>query len=132
VHDAAPGGEPLRVAAAEARRAPERVGVVDEPAPYVGDGLEAAVRVLREAGHLEPVVHAPAVDPGEVGSELVTGEGHGRPELLVPRRVRVVVVDAEEKGIDRGPRAPGEGHDLGHHGVGYGPTVRARDYCPIR
>ena len=66
----APGGEPLRVAAPEARRRAQRVGVVDQAAAHVGDGLEPAVRMLREPGHLEPVVHPPPVDAGEVGAEL--------------------------------------------------------------
>ena len=51
--------------AAEAGRGAERVGVVDDAAPHVGDGLEPAVRVLREAGHLGAVVHPPAVDAGD-------------------------------------------------------------------
>ena len=55
------------------RRA-ERVGVVDQAAAHERDGLEAAVRVPGEAGHDVAVVHAPAVDAGEVGAELAALE----------------------------------------------------------
>ena len=58
----AAGGEPLHVAPPEPGGRAERVGVVDEALAHVGDGLEAAVRVVREAGHVAPVVHPPAVD----------------------------------------------------------------------
>ncbi len=54
--------------------APERVGVVDQTLAHVGDGLEAAMGMLREAGDLESVVHPPAVDTGEVGAELAPRE----------------------------------------------------------
>ena len=80
----APGGEPLHVAAAEARRGAERVGVVDEAAAHEGDGLEAAVRVLREAGHDLAVVHAPAVVAGEVHAEVAAGEAACGPSCSLP------------------------------------------------
>ncbi len=41
VHDALARGEPLHVAAPEAGRGAERIGVVDDAAAHVGDGLEA-------------------------------------------------------------------------------------------
>ena len=66
VDDAATGGEPLHVAPPEAGGGAERVRVVDEALADVGDGLEAAVGVLGEAGHHAAVVHPPAVDAGEV------------------------------------------------------------------
>ena len=49
VDDAPAGGEPLHVAPPEAGGGAQRVGVVDEALAHVGDGLEAAVRVVREA-----------------------------------------------------------------------------------
>ena len=104
VDDAAAGGEPLRVAAPEASRRAERVGVVDDPAAHVGHGLEPAVRVLREAGHDLAVVHAVAVPAGEVGAELTVVEPGRRTEALVAGRVGVEVVDAEEERVDRRPR----------------------------
>ena len=58
------GGQPLHVAAAEARGRAERIGVVDQALAHDGHGLEAAVRMRREAGHRLAVVHAPAVLAG--------------------------------------------------------------------
>src|SRR5207244_3381763 len=51
VHDPASGGEPLNVAFAEARGRAERIGVIDEAAPYDGDRLEAAMGMLRKSGN---------------------------------------------------------------------------------
>ena len=84
VDDAAAGGEPLHVAPPEAGRGAERVGVVDEALAHVGDGLEAAVRVVREPGHVAPVVHAPAVDALEVHPEVAPLERHRRPATSLP------------------------------------------------
>ena len=78
VDDAAAGGQPLGVATAEARRGAERVGVVDEAAAHVGDGLEAAVGVAGEARARAAVVHPPAVDAGEVLAQLAPGERGAR------------------------------------------------------
>ena len=114
-----PGGEPLRVTAAEARRGAERVGVVDDAAPHVGDGLEPAVRVLREARHLGAVVHPPAVDAGEVGAQLPPRERRVGPEAPVARRVGVVVVHAEQERVDRRPGAPRQRHRLQHDLLGH-------------
>ena len=86
VHDALARGEPLHVAAAEARGRAERVGVVDEAVPHERDRLEAAVRVLREAGHRRAVVHAPAVDAGEVHADVAPGERRVRTDLRRCRR----------------------------------------------
>ena len=69
----------------------------------IGDRLEPAVRVLREAGHDLAVVHVPAVDAGEVLADLAPVERRRRAELVVARRVGVVVVDAEQEGVDRRP-----------------------------
>ena len=66
---------------AEARRRAERVGVIDEPAAHDRHGLEAAVRVLREARHDVAVVHAPAVLAREVLPDVAAGERRRRPEL---------------------------------------------------
>ncbi|MNT02972.1 hypothetical protein D3C72_1374880 [compost metagenome] len=68
--DALARRQPLHVARAEARRGAERVGVVDVAVEHDGDGLEAAVRVPGEARHHVAVVHAPAVDAGEVLADV--------------------------------------------------------------
>jgi ABC-type multidrug transport system fused ATPase/permease subunit len=62
------------------------------------------VRVLRKARHDVAVVHPPAVFAFEVAADRAAGERGGRPQLLVPRRVGVVVVHAEQERIDRLPR----------------------------
>ena len=119
MHDAAPGGEPLRVTAAEARRRTERVGVVDDAAPHVGDGLEAAVRVLREARHLgaRGTCASRRRRRSRRRCSRPASDASG-PKLPVARRVGVVVVHAEQERVDRRPRAPGQRHrlehDLGH------------------
>ena len=53
--DAGPGSHPLDVPTAKAPSIAQRVGVVHPTASGHRDGLEAAVRVLREAGDLLPV-----------------------------------------------------------------------------
>ena len=83
--------------------------MVDEPPAHHGDRLEAAVRVLREAGHHVAVVHAPAVLPREVAADVAAREGRGRAEARVAGGVGVVVVGAEEKGVER---LPGEAQRL--------------------
>ncbi len=106
VHDAASRGQPLRVARSEARRRPERIGVVDVPAPREGHSLEPAVGMRGESRHGPPVVHAPAVLAGEVLAELAPGERRGRPQALVAGGIRVVVVHAEEERVRGLPREP--------------------------
>lgn len=59
VRDALAGGHPLAVSEAEPAGASQGVGVVAQAFARDGDGLKAAVRVFREAGHRLPVVHAP-------------------------------------------------------------------------
>ena len=113
VHDAGAGGHPLHVAAAEAGGGAQRVAVVDQALPHVGDRLEAAVRVGREAGHDLAVVHAPAVDALEVLTELAAGERRRRAELGVARRVAIDVVHAEQERVGRRPLEP-ERHGLQH------------------
>ena len=105
-------GQPLHVARAEARRRAERIGVVDEAPPDDGHGLEAAMRVLREAGHDGAVVHAPAVLAREVLADVAPRERRRGPEALVARRVGVVVMHAEEERVGRLPRRPRERADL--------------------
>src|SRR5688572_31674702 len=58
------------------------------------------MRMLREAGHDIAVIHAPAVHALEVLTDLVTGQGDCWTKLLVPLRVVVDVVNAEEERID--------------------------------
>ena len=121
VNDAATGGEPLHVSAAEARRRAERVGMVDEALPDDGDRLEAPVRMLREAGHDVAVVHPPAVPALEVLADGAARERGVGPHPLVAPGVRVVVMDAEQERIVRRPREA-QRRD-GEHGVSSG-TVR--------
>jgi hypothetical protein len=80
---------------AVARRRSQRIGMVDEPAPHHGHGLEAAVRVLRESRHAFAVVHVPAVPVREVLPDGAPGERCRRPERLVAFRIVVDVMDAE-------------------------------------
>jgi len=72
--------------------------VIDEATSHDGHCLEAAVRVLREAGHHLAVVHAKAIFPGEILANPAPGQRHRGPGALVAGGVCVVVVDAEEKG----------------------------------
>ena len=58
VEDAAAGGHPLHVAGAQRAAVAEAVAVLDRAGQHVGDGLDAAVRMPREAG---PVVLGPVV-----------------------------------------------------------------------
>ena len=126
VHDALAGGEPLHVAAAEAGGGAERVGVVDEALAHERDGLEAAVRVLGEAGHDAAVVHAPAVDAGEVLPD-VAGRRATRPgpRCSLAVGVAVEVVDAEQERVDRRP-LEAERDGLEHRIVSHGPRLRGR------
>src|SRR6185436_8934926 len=72
VHDAGARGEPLHVAHAETRRRPKRVRVVDVSRADNGDGLEAAVRMLRKTGDDVAVVHPPAVLALEILAEVAS------------------------------------------------------------
>ena len=103
VHDAAPGGQPLHVALAEAGRRAQRIRVVDQAAAGDGDGLEAAVRVGRKTGHLLTVVHAPTVFLRKVLADLAARQRSGGPQLCVACGVVVVVVHTEQKGVQRRP-----------------------------
>jgi hypothetical protein len=104
VDDAAPGGHPLGAAAAQVAGVAQVVLVLEIAFQHVGDGLEAPVRVGREAGDVvvrvvrgELVEHqegsrrspwllaeaAPQLDAGPVG------DGDGRDD---PERLRVVMM----------------------------------------
>jgi hypothetical protein len=135
VHDAGAGREPLYVAAAEARSRAERVAVVDEALAHVSHGLEAAMRMLREAGHDVAVIHAPAVLAGEVLADVAAFERRRRPQAVVAARVEIDVVDANEERILGLPRKGqrGDAHDrlLAHapslpHTLELTPEQRAR------
>ena len=52
MHDAAAGGHPLHVAGAERAAVAETVAVLDRAGEDVGDGLDAAMRMPREAGEI--------------------------------------------------------------------------------
>src|SRR5690606_10132251 len=112
VRDAAPRGEPLDVAVAEAGRGAEGVGMVDQPAQGDGDRLEAAVRVRGESGNGRAVIHVPALRVAEVVAERTAGQGGVGTEARVAARVVVGVVGREEEGVEALPgRAELEGFD---------------------
>ncbi len=56
--------------------------------------------MLRKAGHDITVIHAPAVNALEVLTDVVPRQRRSRTKLLVPLRVVVDVVDAEQERID--------------------------------
>ena len=58
MQDAAAGGHPLHVAGAELAAVAEAVAMIDIAGQHVGDGLDAAMRMPREAGEIfgRPVV----------------------------------------------------------------------------
>ena len=105
MHDALARGEPLHVAGTEARSGAERVGVIDVAAPHDRDGLETAMRMLREARDDVAVVHPPAVLLLEVLTDVAATERLGRrTELIVSGGIGVVVVNAEQERICGLPR----------------------------
>ncbi len=113
VDDALTGRQPLHVAAPEPCCGTERVGVVDEALADVGDRLEPPVRVVRKARHLAAVVHPPAVEALEVLAQVPPFQRHRGPRHVVARRVRVVMVHAEEERVGRRPLEP-QRHRLQH------------------
>lgn len=82
--DARARGEPLHIPTAEARRRPQGIRVVEQPATHHRDGLEPPVRVLGKTGHHGAVIHVPAVPPIEVLAQVAARQRGGRPEALVP------------------------------------------------
>jgi hypothetical protein len=91
--------------------------VIDEATKDDRDRLEPTMRMLWESGHRLAVVHAKAVFDDEVLSELTPGKRDRWPHFFVAGRVCVVVMDAEEEGIDVLPREterPGLENDFGH------------------
>ena len=107
MHDAFTGSEPLNittcVSAAKARRGPERIGMVDQTLAHDGDGLEAAMRVRREARNLLPVVQRPAVLAFKILPQIATCQRCIGPQVRVAARVGIVVVNAKQKGVYRWP-----------------------------
>ena len=99
VNDSFPRREPLGVPSPETCGRTERIGVIDEAFAHDGEGLEAAVRVLREAGHHFAVVHAKSVFCLEVLAQIAPAEGHSGAEALVSCGIGVRVMDAEQKRI---------------------------------
>ena len=91
--DATPCRQPLHVSAAEARRRPERIRVIDVPAPDDGDGFEAPMGMLRKAGDDIAVIHAPAVAALEVLTDIAARQRRDRTEAIVALREMVDVVD---------------------------------------
>lgn len=85
---------------------------------FAGDGhrLKAAVRVGREAGDGPAVVHAPAILAGKILPQVTPVQWSGRSHARVTTRVGIVVVHAEQEGVDG---LPGEAQALNaENGVG--------------
>src|SRR5262245_45234506 len=101
--DAGACRQPLNVPRAETCGSSKRIGMIDGSASKDRDRLEAAMRMLREAGDDFAVVHAPAVFDDEVLPEVAPGEGCGRAELVVSFGIGVVVMNTEEEGVSRAP-----------------------------
>ncbi len=75
------------------------------------------MRVLRETGHGHPVIHAPAVQVGEIGAEVAAGQRPGGPEGLVAFRVVVDVMNGEDERVEPLPGKP-ELYDVKYRGHG--------------
>jgi hypothetical protein len=103
MHDPGSRGEPLNIALPISGGCPERVRVIDVAAPDHGDGLETAMRVLGKAGHDVTVVHAPAVEVGEVRADLPSGQGLTRTKEVVSGGIRVDVMNGEDERIETCP-----------------------------
>ena len=85
--------------------AAHRVGVVDDAFECSGHGFEPSVWVLREARNTISMVHPVGRRGVKVGSVASSRSAHE----FVAGRVEVLVVDAEEKGVE-GPE--GEAQSL--------------------
>ena len=120
--DALSRSEPLHVAATEARRRAQRIGMVDEALPHERDRLEASMRVLWEARNDAAVVHPPSVGPGEVHAEVACCERRRRPHVLVRFGIQVEVVHAEQERVQRRP-LDSERHRL-EHGISHARSLR--------
>src|ERR1700724_3212407 len=96
MQDAAAGGHPLHVAGPELAFVAEAVAVVDRAGEHIGDGLDAAVRMPREAGAVvlgtivaevveqEERIELAGVAEPEGAVELDAGAFHGRLRLHDP------------------------------------------------
>lgn len=74
MNDPFAGGQPLRVAAAEAGGGAQRVGVIYVTTANEGDGFKTAMRVLRKARHHGAVIHAPSILTAEVLTDVPAAE----------------------------------------------------------
>src|SRR5262249_23707021 len=111
--------------AAESCGGAEGIGVVDQAAAHDGDGLEAAMGMLREAGDGAAVVHPPTVLAGEVHADLASFERRGGAELVVAGRVGGSGVAAEQEWIERRPLKT-QRHDRENVGIGHGRSLFMR------
>ena len=103
MHDASPSREPLGVSTPISGRRAQRVRVVYQASPDIGEGLEAPVGMRRKARYVGSVVHAPAVARAEVRTDLAPFERGGRTHLSVAGRIVVEVMNAEQERVDGGP-----------------------------
>src|SRR5688572_26319529 len=102
--DSLAGCQPLYVAGAITRSGAKGIGVVDETAPHDRHGLEAAMRMVGKAGDRFAVIHPPSILPFEILAETAALERCHRTHRLVPRRIVVDVMYAEEKRVRSLPR----------------------------
>ena len=103
MHHAASRGEPLHVAVTETRCGAERVGMVDESLANNRHGFKSTVRMRRKSGNALTVIHAPTILTGEVLPDITTGKRRVWPKPAIPARISVVVMNAQQKRIDRVP-----------------------------
>jgi hypothetical protein len=105
--------------------------VIDEALPHDRHRLEAAVRMLRKAGHDLAVIHAKAVLDREILSEIASSERRIRPHPLVALRVAIEMVDAEKEGVGGFPGKP-EWRNGEHFGCRRGDLGRHEDHVGTR
>ena len=117
VHDAAPGGHPLHVASGDRPGVAEAVGVIDGTGEDVGDRLDAAMRMPREAleviaGHVvaEIIQQQERIDVGRFA------EAEGAPQVdpgaFHRGRGRDVLLDGANRHARRPPAGLAPAHSL--------------------
>ena len=77
--------------------------MVDQSASHKGDGFKAAMGMGGEPRNHAAVVHAPAVEPGEVRTDAATGDSGYRAECWRSGGVAIIVMGAEQKRVHHGP-----------------------------
>jgi len=95
MHDAASRRHPLQIAFPEPCASAQGVGMIDEA--MTGDRycLETTMRVLGKARHPVAVIHAPTVLATEILTDITSSQARLRSHFFIPRRIGVIVVNAE-------------------------------------